>query len=397
MDKSMYKYVGLLVGVIALVVILLLLKNLVSGGVKLSYEEIEEKLVNATMDYIEDFPGALPSTSDSTITISSTTLINAGYIKDLTSYVKDENVICNGSVDIYLANDSYYNYVPSLYCGSKYETTKLYNKVLIDNEYGIVSGSGLYQRVDGKFVLDEQDLSNGNNADSFEYVFRGEEVNNFVLIDDNYWRIVAITDSNDMILIYTGHTKKTLPWDDRFNSEVGKSQGINEYEEDGLKSRAMEAVESFYRGELNLYNNEKYSSKTNYLISPMNLCVGKRSTTDTDKSGSIECKEVLEYQYVGLLPAYYYMSASLDDECTTISSRNCGNHNYLSKFEDYWWLLTANNESTNEAYNVAKKYVESSLCSSKSNIRPIITLGSRAIYEKGNGTEADPYVVKFYE
>ncbi|MBO5375726.1 MAG: hypothetical protein J6A52_02635 [Bacilli bacterium] len=397
MDKSMYKYVGILVGMIALIVILLLLKNLVSGGVKLSYEEIEEKLVTATMDYIEEFPGALPSTSDSTITISSATLINAGYIKDLSSYVGKENIICNGSVDIYLANDSYYNYVPSLYCGSAYETTKLYNKVLIDNEFGVVSGSGLYQRVDGEFILDEQDLSNPSSTESFEYVFRGEEVNNYVLIDDNYWRIVAITDSNDMILIYVGHTKKTLPWDDRFNSEVGKTQGINEYEQNGLKSRAMEAVESFYKGEISLFNNEKYSSKTNYLISPMNLCVGKRSTTETDISGAIECKKILENQYVGLLPAYYYMSASLDDECTTISSKNCGNHNYLSQFEDYWWLLTTNSETTNEAYNVAKKYVESALCSSKSNVRPMITLGSRAIYEKGNGTEADPYVVKFYE
>ena len=143
-------------------------------------------------------------------------------------------------------------------------------------------------------------------------------------------------------------------------------------------------------------NKEQYSSKTKYLISPMNLCVGMRDTKDKDISGKTECSKILENQYTGLLPAYYYMSASLDDSCVSIVSRNCGNYNYLSQFDDYWWLLTANAETTNEAYNVSRKAVSSNLCSAKSNIRPTIMLGSRALYESGIGTKTDPYVVKFF-
>ena len=158
----------------------------------------------------------------------------------------------------------------------------------------------------------------------------------------------------------------------------------------------MENALKFYNGEVVLMDKEPYSEKTRYLTVPMSLCVGKRNQTDSDISGSIECQTILENQYVGLLPAYYYMSASLDDSCNSIVSKNCGNYNYLSYFDDYWWLLTANSENTNEAYNISRKFAESTLCSSRSNIRPIIMLGSRAIYDSGDGTENNPYIVKYF-
>ena len=338
----------------------------------------------------------MPSYPNSSVTISSINLINEGYIKELNSYIKNENVICSGSVEIFLSNDNYYDYVPNLSCGNLYSSIKLYDKVITDNEYGVVSGSGLYQRIDGKFVTDELDLNSPGISDSFEYVFRGDEVNNYVKIDDNYWRIVSINDFNDMLLIYVGHVQKTYAWDDRYNEHVNKNHGVNIYEQNGIKSRAMESVEAFYNQETPLMNKEQYSSKTKYLISPMNLCVGMRDTKDKDISGKTECSKILENQYTGLLPAYYYMSASLDDSCVSIVSRNCGNYNYLSQFDDYWWLLTANAETTNEAYNVSRKAVSSNLCSAKSNIRPTIMLGSRALYESGIGTKTDPYVVKFF-
>jgi len=396
MDKKMYKYIAILLGLIVLLVIFMWLTNLVTGGSKLSYVGLEEKMVSATKKYVEKYPNVLPSAPNSSITISSTNLINDGYLNELNSYIKNENVICNGSVEIFLSNDDYYNYVPNLSCGNLYSSIKLYDKVIADNEYGVVSGSGLYQRVNGEFILDENKLTDAGNSDTFEYVFRGDEVNNYVKLDDNYWRIVSINDTNDMLLIYVGHIQRTTAWDDRYNEVVNKNQGVNIYEQNGIKSRAMESVEAFYNEEVTLMNKEKYSSKTKYLITPMNLCVGKRNTTDSDMSGKAECSVILEEQYTGLLPAYYYMSASLDDNCTSIVSRNCGNYNYLSQFNDYWWLLTANSETTNEAYNVSRNTAQSNLCSSRSNIRPVILLGSRALYESGIGTEDDPYIVKFF-
>ncbi len=398
MDKKMYRYIVLLLIVVLILIFSFWFINILTGGTKLSYVSLEEKLVVAAKKYVEDNKSVLPSEVGTSSTISSTVLINNNYIDDLSSYISDSSVNCNGKVEIYKVEDGYYNYTPVLSCGNKYNSIKLSDKVLLDNNYGVVSEDGLYERVDGEFVTDYSDL--GNSSESVEYVFRGDNVNNFVKIDENVWRIVSINDVGDMLLIFSGSLQKPIAWDDRYNEDVNKNHGINNYEYNGLKSRAMESVINFYEGNTTLVDSNdykvEYSEKTRYLTVPMNLCIGKRSLTDADDSGSIECKKILENQYVGLLPAYYYMSASLDSNCDSIVSKNCGNYNYLSYFNDDWWLLTANSDNTNEAYFVSKKVAESDLCRIKKSIRPIIMLGSRVIYDSGSGTENDPYIVKFY-
>lgn len=396
MDKKMIKYVGILVGLIILLVLFLVLKNAVNGGAKYSYPDIEKKLVAAAKKYTKDFPGTLPTTPNTSFSVSARVLADKEYIKDISDYAKDD-VICNGSVEVFMTTSGNYNYVPELICGNKYETKKLANKVIEDNDYGTVNGSGLYEKVNGRFTTSYNQLGQNSNTDDFEYVFRGDDVNNYVQIDDNLWRIVSIKGDNNMLLIYTGYIQKGSAYDDRYNEEVNKYQGVNIYEQNGIRSRAMEQAEAFYNGTVVLKDRIKYSEKTKYLTTTMDLCMGKRSTTDTDISGRIECRTILQDQYVGLLPAYYYMEASLDPSCTTIVSKNCGNYNYLSKFNDYWWLLTGNSENTNEAYNVSQRNAQSTLCNQKSYIRPIIMLGSRATYESGSGTLSDPYIVKYFE
>ena len=400
MDKKMIKYVAILVGLIVLTILFLLITNSIKGGVKYSYEDIETKLVTAAKKYVENKKknniNVLPDAEGDSFTLSANTLINEDYLDDLSSYAKDD-VVCNGSVEIFNAGNNNYDYVPNLICGNVYRTSvKLAEKVVEDNDSGVTQGSGLYQRVNGKFVTDYSDLT-GGGSDSFEYVFRGDDVNNYVKIDDNLWRIVAIDDSDNVLLIFNSHSQRAMAWDEKYNEDVNKYHGINTYESNGLESNAFKSVNEFYGETVVLRDREVYSPKTKYLITPMDLCIGKRSPDDSDLSGKSECSVILENQKMGLLPAYYYMSASLDSGCTSVVSKNCGNYNYLSQFDDYWWLLTANSENTNEAYTVSKKYVESSLCNYKADIRPIIKLGSRVLYSDGNGTLSNPYTVKYYE
>ena len=392
----MYKYIGILVGLLVLLMVFIWLTNLLNEDSSLTYSEIESKLVFAAKSYVEDHPAMYPTEVGTSNTISSSVLISNGYMDEFSSYVPDSGVVCTGSVDVYLSSEDVYHFVPDFNCGNQYNTIRLYDKVLLDNGYGVTSGYGLYERVDGEFVLEEHS-DNLDNYQTLEYVFRGAEVNNFVQIDENIWRIVAITEDNEMLMIYNGNVQKASAWDDRYNEDVDKEQGINTYEENGIKSSIMQTLESFYAGELTLVNKEEYSSKTRYLTSPMTLCVGKRSTTDTDMSGRTECAVTLENQNVGLLPAYYYMSASLDSSCKSINSKSCGNVNWLSDFDDHWWLLTANSENTNESYYVSRNRIESYLCSAKYTVRPTIMLGSRVVYESGTGSEADPYTIRFYE
>lgn len=397
MDKQMIKYVSILVGLIVLLIIFLLLKNSFTGGVKYSYEDIETKMTTAAKKYVEDKKknnqDVLPDAVGTNYEISSTILVNDGYINELSSYAKGD-VICNGNVEVWNAGNGNYDYVPYLKCGSVYETTKLVSKVLEDNDFGVTYGSGLYQRKDGKFVTDDSGL--GGSSDSFEYVFRGDDVKNYVQIDENIWRIVAIDGEDNMLLLLDNHSQKAYPWDEKYNEEINKYQGVNIYEENGLESNAYKIVRDFYDGNLNLMNKEKYSSKTRHILVPMDLCIGGRSEKDTSIDGSSECKKVLEGEYMGLLPAYYYMSASLDTSCTEITSKSCGNYNYMSSFGDYWWLLTANSDTTNEAYSVSVKYATSNICSYKADIRPIIKIGSRVVYSEGNGTLENPYKIKYF-
>lgn len=399
MDKKLIKYVGIVVGVIILLILILVIFNSATGRTSYTYEKIETKLTNAAKSYVKDKKkqgiDVLPeSPLSAPYYLSSIVLVNEGYIKDLSEYAKDETT-CVGGVNIYNAGGDKYDYVPELTCGSYFQTQKLVDKVITDNDSGITHGSGLYLKVDGKFIVDDNDF-NTANSENFEYVFRGDEVNNYVQIDDNIWRIVSIDNNNDMLLIFNKHSRRAIAWDDKYNESVAKYQGVNTFEKNGLESTAYKAIKEFYNGTLELEDREKYSEKTSYFMVPMNLCIGKRSVEDKDVSGKIECQNILEEQYVGLLPAYSYMAASLDPGCETITSKSCGNFNYLSQFDDFWWLLTANSANTNEAYTVSKKYAESSLCNYKADIRPTIKIGGRAIYQSGNGSKDNPYQIKFY-
>ncbi len=399
MDKKLIKFGIIFVGLIVVIIILSLLFNTATGGAKYTYDKIETKLVEAAKKYVNDKKknniDVLPeSPLADPYYLSSDVLVNEEYLKDLSEYAKDETT-CVGGVNIYNAGGGNYDYVPELTCGIYHQTEKLVDKVISDNDSGVTHGSGLYQRIDGRFITDDSEL-NMVSSDDFEYVFRGDEVNNYVKIDDNLWRIVSIDNDNNMLLIFNEHSQRAIAWDDKYNEQVAKYQGVNIYEQNGLESTAYKAVKDFYNGSLVLQDRVKYSEKTNYYTIPMNLCVGKRSSTDTDISGKIECQTILEDQFIGLLPAYYYMSASLDSGCETIVSKSCGNFNYLSKFDDFWWLLTANSDNTNEAYTVSKKYAESVYCNYKADIRPTIKLGARAIYQDGNGTLDSPYTIKFY-
>ena len=399
MDKKLMKYGIIVVAILFVIIIISLLFNSATGGTKLSYEKIEDKLVSAARRYVKNKSKSgidiLPESylSDSSY-ISSDVLVSEGYLDDLSSYAKDDTM-CVGGVNIYNAGDGNYNYVPLLTCGAYHETVKLVDVVLKDNDNGIIHGSGLYLKMNGKFATTENEL-NMINSDNFEYVFRGDDVNNYVKIDDNIWRIVSIDSSNNLLLIYNEHSQKSYAWDDKYNESINKYQGVNTFENNGLESTAYKALKEFRNGTLILMNKEKLSDKTNYLTVPMDLCVGKRSVDDKDISGKTECKTILKDQFVGLLPAYSYMSASLDPNCDTITSKSCGNFNYLAQFNDYWWLLTANSENTNEAYAVSKKAVESNLCNYKGNIKPTIKLGGMALYEDGDGSKANPYTIKFY-
>ena len=366
MKKKLMRIMLIVVGVLVLILIVILIVSLVTGGNK-SYEEIEEDLRNAAMEYYEVQSGLLPEEEGETVTVRASALAEAGYMDPLSELREGES--CSGRVEVTMINDNLI-YTPYLDCGDNYTTKELYKAVL---EQGIVtSGNGLYQM-------------NG------ETVYRGDDVNNYVSLDNQLFRIVKVTSDNKLLLILN-EPISTLSsyYDDRYNPDRLFNSGFNDYR----VSRVYEYLDNLYNNKIDidyrlLSNNDKEKLTT------FNLCIGKRAPSGTAKDNTIECADVLENQMIGLLTASDYMNASLDANCLATIDKSCQNYNYLRLKETEWWLLTGNSLNNYEAYVIkGNGYIDLNTTSGYKRIRPTIMLNNNVMIKSGSGSASNPFILK---
>ncbi len=366
-DRKMLMMLGVLGAVILIIVVAIIVVSLTSGG-KLSYSKIENKMVEAAEKYYRDNANSLPSAVGDEVEIDVSTLASGGYMRNLSEY---NNSSCSGKVLVGKVSNGY-DYVASLDCGEDYKTRFLVDKLL---ENVATSGNGLYKMED---VVRKQTNSIDNDLMS-GYIYRGEVVNNFVKMDKVLYRVVKIDGNNDLMMFATNLIENNV-YDDRYNSSIQDNYGYNDYK----VSRAYENLQRAYE--------EKPSTdliKTKAV--GKDICVGKRSDTDTATDGSLECSDVLENQYYSLLPMYDYMNASLDKGCTTALSQECNNYNYLSQY--HTWMMTGATSSSYEAYKLGTS-LQKSRTYTNGGIRFVNYLSKRLVYVSGSGTELDPYIVK---
>lgn len=328
-------------------------------GIKISYEKLEEKLENATYTYLSENPNELPNDAKPTVVISANTLVENKYIKKLEKYVKDSSCTANVVVDY---ENSNYKYQAFLTCNS-YKTEKFIDVIKNNNKIS-QTGEGLYEM---------------NN----ELVFRGQNPNNYVLFADRIWRIVKIEQNGSMHLIVTETEDDIYDiWDNRYNTEKENDSGINNF----LLSRTFSNIKSLYDRELKTHES--------YLV-PFDLCVGKRLSGSAEKSGNLECNELIKSQYIGLLPIYDYMNASLDGLCQMTISNECRNYNYLTDISEKWWTMTADMADTFDVFYVSYRgSVESDYANSSAVYRYVIALNPDVLYASGNGTYENPYTIR---
>lgn len=332
---------------------------------KRSFEDIETIMTDATINYCEDHKDSLPKSNGETNIIKVNKLVSGEYMKSISDYLKDDSITCKANVNVTKVNKQY-RYTPILDCGEKYQTELLVDKIKNSTKI-VTSGDGLYE------------LNN-------ELVYRGENPNNNIELGKYKWKIVKITDDR-LVLIFNDYIKDDEPktWDDRYNKEKDDEVGINDY----TVSRALEYVTKLYNGK-KLFNQDD-----KLLISSFNLYIGKRKEEETNKTGEIEKSKILENQYIGLLPAYDYMNASLDNNCTTTDNYSCTNYNYLAPYEKSWWLLTGDASNSYKVYKTSNySNLFTTNASGEANFRPIITLVKDTIYIDGNGTTKHPYTIK---
>lgn len=364
MRKKLMRMMLIVVGVLVVLLVFILLFSLITGGDK-SYDEIEADLKNAAIEYYKVQSGLLPQEEGETVTVKASTLADAELMKPLSELRKNEK--CSGRVEVNKIGDNII-YTPYLDCGKNYTTKELYKAVL---EQGVVTtGNGLY------------DL-NG------EKVYRGDNVNNYVQLDNALFRIVKVTADNKILLILNEvETSMSTYFDDRYNQDKLFNSGYNDYR----ISRISQYLDDLYNNKLDfslLSKNDKEK------LTSFNLCIGKRSVSDTTNNNSLECSDVLENQMIGLLTASDFMNASLDVNCKATIDKSCQNYNYLKLSNIDWWLITTNSLNNYEVFFVRNSgFIDESNASGYKKIRPTIMLNNNVMIKSGTGTEANPFVLK---
>lgn len=359
--KKLVKLLTLLLGVVIVFIIVMFLLTSCTGGNK-SYEEIEQIMAEAAEEYFSDHTDKLPKKDGGTQTIDVSVLAADGYMSPLSKYNNEE---CTGTVKVQKTGSSY-AYIPNLNCGATYTSAELTDQVKSDNKV-VSTGYGLYNK-------------NGN------YVFRGETVNNYVQLETSLWRIVKITSSGNAVLLLDEPLPMTAPYDNRYNNASNYKSGINTYSTSRLKEMLLE---QYNKEESFLSENDKLKTIT------YNLCAGARGATETGVEQAIECKNTIKDQYVGLLTAADYMNASVDAGCTTATSKNCQNYNWLNGPKTEWWTATPSTTNTYTAYMISNSNgIKEAETYNYAAIRPVIYLNSGALYKGGTGTQLDPYLVK---
>ena len=353
--KKLIRNMLIIVGIFVLVAIILLIAQGCSNK-KMSYSKIEEKLVSASKKYLKKVD-LLPKIESGISVVGSEVLISNGYLKSFEKMTDSKN--CLGKVYVQ-KNGEYYDYIPYLKCDD-YETNTLFKAIT----------SNVVKEDDGVYYQ--------NN----EYVYRGKKVNNYIKFSDRLWRIIKITEDGYLKLISVDSEKRSLIWDNKYNVDVNKYNGINDFEKSEIKDSLLA-----------IYNNKdviKENAK-NKLVA-RNLCIGKRNMKNYSFE-NVECSEKTKEKYFIDLPTTIDLSsASIDKNCKDLKNKACTNFNYFYDFFDEGWSLIGVKEDTSSVYlaHVAGLYDE--LARTKQKINLVIYLNANVVLKSGNGTEKNPYKI----
>jgi len=358
LDKRTLLYLGICIGSIIFLIIFLFILKIATGG-RINSAKFEKRVKNAAIEYYEKYPDKLPKLSGNTIEITIDELVKKGNLKNPKKLLK-KGVTCEGKVNI-SNNNGYYLYQPIIKCSDEYETNLLYKKILEDNPV-VTSGNGLYKM---------------NNT----YIFRGENLNNYVSFSGLNFQIIRINNDNTIRMLLIDNVDSTS-WDDRYNTQKQDFSGKNDYS----ISRIKDTLNNYFK------DNDIFEDKEKALIVPQSLCVGARSENSIINDGSLECSKKIDNQSLGLLQVNEYMLASIEPTCKYLYDSQCTNYNYLANINNLW-TITPNSKNSYEVYKISS-YVYSNNASVNAQPKFVVTISSNALFDKGNGTIENPYTIK---
>lgn len=353
--------------IILLPVVVIILLAIIQGcsNSKTTHSKYEQKMISAAQSYLKDKDNE-PKKESQAVTVKLSKLVADEYIKSPEKMLGDET--CKGSVTARLNGSvieenkgGFVNYTVSLEC-KDYKTNSLKNAIMADLT---TSGSGLYKQ--------------GN-----EYLFKGDETDNYIKFFGVNYRIVSMNEKGIVKLIKAESESSEDYWDIKYNIETGTGSGKNIYADSEIRKTLIE-----------LYNNpKKITEDSKKHIISNNICVGSRDVNDISLNVTSECSSVLENQVISLIGVTDYANASLDPDCKDLLSKSCRNYNYMRKLFLDAWTPTAIANNSYEVYYIHNGLLKHQEANKYASYSIVIYVDGDEIISSGEGTENSPYVIK---
>lgn len=345
-----------------LVVVIIFIVKLVQES-KIGTNASERQLIIAGEKYYKEYPNLLPRYDYDMHTISSNALISSGFLKQ-TVDVNGADKSCESYITVTRVGGEFF-YSPFVKCGTQDDTLLLYDKLVSMSKNESKDGTNGIFRVDDK------------------YVFRGDRPYNFVTFAGKLWRVMEINPDRTIKMFYDGEFAESRVWDNRYNPNVSKAVGINDYQ--------VSRVRDYLLGYLG--NTDKFSNKSKAKLAYMNLCVGGIDLTNLDTSGRLECTKMQGNQLIGLPSVSEFLNSSNDPNCPN-NIRTCSNYNFMARVKSFW-TLTPVLGTTEKVYRVfADEGLIERDAISEHYVYPVISLKADVAILSGNGTFSNPYVLK---
>lgn len=363
-DKKLLIFTGCIV---LLPVVIIIFMAIMQGcsNLKITPEEYENKMINAAEKYFED-NDKLPKEERATATVKLSKLIEKEYIKDTKKLLDDDT--CKGEVVARLNgstieenNGGFINYTVKLEC-KNYKTETL--KGLLMNDL-TTTESGLYKQ--------------GN-----DYIFKGEDVDNYISFYGQDYRIVSVDENGYVKLLKSLSEASNYAWDSKFNLEVNNSYGKNIYKDSEILKQLI-----------NDYNStRKISSTAKKHIVSYDVCSDARNIDDYSITYDNNCTNVLKNQVISLLDVEDFAKASLDPDCVDLSSKTCRNYNYLKDLNLNTWTVVPVANNSYEVYYITTSSVKRQEANRYNAYNIVIYIDGNEKINSGSGTKENPYIIK---
>ena len=248
------------------------------------------------------------------------------------------------------------------------------------------------------------------DKDTVEYRYRGSKPNNYVVFNNELWRIIGVLPTDDgtgnienKIKIIKNNSINNIYWnncatsDSETCTQTGKN--LNDWTGASLNDYLNgDYYNSFTREAQNMIEQAKYYlggyDDTDSLVNSMWSRERKMSGSSYDyENNPTSTVSKIALMYVS--DYGYAASDECDESVDSYDEDICKSNNWLYSGKYEWFL----NPSSNNSYYVHNLYSNgrvseySHVYGESQAIRPVLTLTPEVVISDGSGTESDPYML----